>query len=248
MHGIEKLREDRHTGVCLTPAPARANNRYAALHTATVPARNVSHADISHRGMIRTYQRYAPIYDWIFGAILQPGRRALTAAVHTLNARSVLEVGVGTGLTLPHYPDHCTLVGIDLCDEMLALARTKAQQLSPRRIDLEVMDAERTSYSDGAFDCVTVPYVLSVTPHPERLVAEIRRVCRKGGTIIIVNHFSGSRFWRLFETSVRALAEKIGFRSDFAFDQHILGHNWEVISVRKVNLFGLSRLVTIRNT
>ena len=105
--------------------------------------------------------------------------------------------------------------------------RNKARQARPRHIQLEAMDAEAMSYPDGAFDCIAVPYVLSVTPDPERLVAEIRRVCR-GGTILIVNHFSGSRFWRLSDGAVRAISERIGFRSDFAFDQHILGHDWEV--------------------
>jgi phosphatidylethanolamine/phosphatidyl-N-methylethanolamine N-methyltransferase len=104
------------------------------------------------------------------------------------------------------------------------------------------------SYADGQFDCVTVPYVLSVTPNPDRLVAEVRRVCRRGGTIVIVNHFSGSSFWRVFEALVRTMAEKIGFRSDFSFERHILAHDWQVLSMRKVNLFGRSRLVTIRNT
>ena len=202
---------------------------------------------ISRQAIIRAYRRYAPIYDWLFGAILKPGRLALTAAVRDLNPKAVLEVGVGTGLTLGDYPSDCRLVGIDLCGEMLSLARNKAEKLRPRKIELEAMDAESMSYPNETFDCVTVPYVLSVTPHPERLVAEIRRVCRKGGTVIILNHFSGSRFWRLFETFVRTLAEKVGFRSDFAFEEHVLRHQWKVISVRKVNLFGLSKLVTIRN-
>ena len=110
------------------------------------------------------------------------------------------------------------------------------------------MNAEAMDFPDGSFDCVAVPYVLSVTPHPERLVAEIRRVCRKGGTILILNHFSGSKFWWFLERAVRSLANRIGFRSDFCFDEQIMKYDWEVLSVRKVNFFGLSRLVTIRNT
>jgi phosphatidylethanolamine/phosphatidyl-N-methylethanolamine N-methyltransferase len=79
-------------------------------------------------------------------------------------------------------------------------------------------------------------------------VAELRRVCRKGGTILILNHFSGSRFWWLLERAVRAVADKVGFRSDFGYDEHILCHDWAVESVRSVNLMGLSKLVVIRNT
>jgi phosphatidylethanolamine/phosphatidyl-N-methylethanolamine N-methyltransferase len=72
-------------------------------------------------------------------------------------------------------------------------------------------------------------------------------VCRRGGPIFILNHFSGNRAWRLLERIARPLANRIGFRSDFSFDEHILGHDWEVCSVKTVNLFGLSRLVEIRN-
>jgi phosphatidylethanolamine/phosphatidyl-N-methylethanolamine N-methyltransferase len=208
-----------------------------------------AHADgaISRQGVIRAYRRYAPIYDWLFGASLAPGRRAMATAVHGLKARSVLEVGVGTGLTLPHYPAHCRIVGIDLCEQMLYRARNRAMRYPERRIELESMDAENMSFADGSFDCVTVPYVLSVTPNPAGLISEVRRVCRTNGTILIVNHFTGSRFWRLFEDAIGKAAERVGFRSSFDFDQHIAAHDWEILSVRAVNVLGLSRMVTIRN-
>jgi phosphatidylethanolamine/phosphatidyl-N-methylethanolamine N-methyltransferase len=92
-----------------------------------------------------------------------------------------------------------------------------------------------------------MPYVLSVTPNPARLVAEARRVCRKGGTIFVLNHFSGSRFWWLLERAVRPIASRIGFRSDFSFEEQILKYDWEIGEVSSVNLMGLSRLVEIRN-
>jgi phosphatidylethanolamine/phosphatidyl-N-methylethanolamine N-methyltransferase len=230
------------SGIALEPACGND-----ALAASTRPHGSHPEAFISRQGVVRTYRRYAPVYDWVFGAVLQPGRRALTAAVRDLNPGSVLEVGVGTGLTLGDYPASCRLVGIDFCEAMLSLARSRARTLAPRAIQLEVMDAEEMRFPDESFDCVTVPYVLSVTPNPDRLISEIRRVCRPAGIILIVNHFSGSRFWRLFEASIRKSAQRIGFRSDFAFEQHILRHDWQVIEMRRVNLFGLSRLVTLRN-
>ena len=102
-------------------------------------------------------------------------------------------------------------------------------------------------FADGAFDCVTLPYVLSVTPNPDRLIAETRRVCRKGGSIVILNHFSGSHFWWLLERIVRPMADRVGFRSDFSYDEQILARDWQVASVRSVNFLGLSKLVAIRN-
>jgi phosphatidylethanolamine/phosphatidyl-N-methylethanolamine N-methyltransferase len=201
----------------------------------------------SIQNVIKTYRLYAPLYDWLFGAVLAPGRRALAGTVSSLRPTSILEVGVGTGLTLDQYPATAAIVGIDVSDEMLDIARQRAKKLRGHDIKLLAMDAENIDFPDGYFDCVAVPYVLSVTPNPERLVAEIRRVCRKDGTILILNHFSGSRFWWLLERAVRSMANRIGFRSDFSYAEQILRYEWEVQSVRTVNLFGLSKLVVIRN-
>jgi len=197
--------------------------------------------------VIKTYRFYAPLYDKLFGAVLAPGRKVLTQSVSTLKPTKLLEVGVGTGLMLGQYPCETSIVGIDISSEMLNIARRRADDLTGYSISLTEMDAEKLDFPDGHFDCVTVPYVLSVTPNPERLVAEIRRVCRKGGTIFILNHFSGSHFWWALERAVSSLANKIGFRSDFSYKEQILKYDWEILSSQSVNLFGLSKLVEIRN-
>jgi len=156
-------------------------------------------------------------------------------------------MGVGTGLTLGRYPAAAHVVGVDISHEMLDLARRKISHLPERNIQLHAMNAETLDFPDDSFDCVTLPYVLSVTPDPSRLVAETRRVCRKDGFIVILNHFSGSPFWWLLERAVRPLADRIGFRSDFNFNEQILVHDWQVESVQAVNLLGLSKLIAIRN-
>lgn len=202
----------------------------------------------SAQGVVRTYDRFSGLYDLIFGRVLEPGRQALMQTVQALQPDSVLEVGVGTGLLLPGYPSQSRVVGIDLSPEMLARARNRAARMPGRDITLQLMNAEAMDFPDASFDCVTLPYVLSVTPQPARLVAEIRRVCRPGGTIVLVNHFSGSPFWWLMERAVRSMAEHVGFRSDFRFDEHVLAHDWQVQAVRPVNLFGLSKLVVLRNS
>lgn len=216
-----------------SPSPARGQGQHAALSRETI---------------IAAYRRYAPMYDKLFGAVLEPGRRALADAVATAGPQRVLEVGVGTGLTLHRYPDTCQLVGIDICEDMLAIAIRRAERLQNHQIRLYPMDAESMRFEDGAFDCVTVPYVLSVTPNPHRLVAEIRRVCRKGGLILVLNHFSGSRGWRLLESFARFASARLGFRSEFDLSDNVLNHSWHVESIKTVNVLGLSRLVAIRNT
>ncbi|HET9642233.1 MAG TPA: methyltransferase domain-containing protein [Burkholderiaceae bacterium] len=202
----------------------------------------------SAQGVARTYGLFAPVYDTVFGWVLEPGRRAMTQAARALQPGSVLEVGVGTGLTLGGYPPQARVVGIDLSAEMLERARRRAGRMPDRDISLQLMNAERMEFEDDSFDCVAAPYVLSVTPHPARLVHEMRRVCRGDGVILIVNHFSGSRFWWLMERAVRSMADRIGFRSDFSYEEHILSHDWRVEAVQAVNLFRLSRIVVLRNT
>src|SRR5690606_6378493 len=186
-----------------------------------------SMSQISTDNVVNTYRFYAPLYDRLFGAVFEPGRQAMADAVVALNPDSILEVGVGTGLTLWRYPATSSVVGIDISNDMLDIARERAAELRGRDIYLTTMNAESMDFPDGSFDCVALPYVLSVTPHPEKLVAEIRRVCRKGGTILILNHFSGSRFWWFMERAVRSLADRIGFRSDFRFDEQILKYDWD---------------------
>jgi phosphatidylethanolamine/phosphatidyl-N-methylethanolamine N-methyltransferase len=203
--------------------------------------------EISAQDVIHTYRRYAPVYDALFGAVLGPGRKRMARRLASISPQNVLEVGVGTGLALRHYPAGSDIIGIDLSPHMLERAQAQASKLPHHRIELHAMDAENLAFADGSFDCVTVPYVLSVTPDPDRLVSELRRVCKVGGHIIIVNHFSGSRFWWLLERMVKSVADRIGFRSEFDFSRHVLAHDWQVEEVVPVNLFGLSRLVVIRN-
>ena len=202
---------------------------------------------MSRENVLRAYRRYAPVYDRLFGSVLAPGRRALARAVGRLRPSAILEIGVGTGLTLSGYPPSAAVVGVDISAEMLAKAKQRARRLAGRDIRLELMDAEALAFPDGAFDCVTVPYVLSVTPEPHRMIAEIRRVCRPGGAILILNHFSGGGIWWLLERAVRRNPGSVGFRSEFPFAAAISGHDWKVESIEKVNLLGLSRLVSIRN-
>jgi phosphatidylethanolamine/phosphatidyl-N-methylethanolamine N-methyltransferase len=203
---------------------------------------------MTRRQVERSYRRYAPVYDLLFGAALGPGRSAMTQLVRELAPERILEVGVGTGLTLAQYPAHSHITGIDVSVEMLDVAHRRVAPADADRIVLRAMDAEAMDFADASFDCVTLPYVLSVTPHPDRLVAEVRRVCRPGGHIVIVNHFSGQASWRWLESLARPLSGWLGFRSEFSFEQHVARHGWKVLSVAPTNMLSLSRLIHVRNT
>lgn len=229
------------------PPPSADGGETAALSPSRRIEARPDAGSLTQEQIKRTYGRYAPFYDQLFGAVYAHGRRRMAATLRSLTAQRVLEVGVGTGLTLDCYPASSRIVGIDLSVEMLARAQRRAAALGLRDVELHIMNGEATPFADASFDCITVPYVLSATPDPVRLVRELRRLCRPGGTIVILNHFSGSRFWWLLEKAAQPLSNKVGFRSDFHFEEHVARYDWEIQSVEPVNLFGLSRLVVIKN-
>ncbi len=209
---------------------------------------NTQLTSISIEAVKKTYHFYAPFYDFLFGSTLEPGRRALSAEVRRLQPKTLLEVGVGTGILLNQYPIDTKIVGIDLSEEMLVIAENKIPTLNNKTIELILMDAEQMSFPDNTFDCVVMPYILSVTPSPSQLIAEARRVCKQDGCIMVVNHFSGSGFWWFLEKLFKNVAEKIGFRSEFSYQEHIESQDWQIKKVISVNLFNLSKLIIIKNS
>lgn len=166
-----------------------------------------------------SYSRWAPIYDGTFGAITNVGRRK---AVGYINERggSVLEVGVGTGLALQHYAPHMRVTGIDFSAEMLGKALEKVERQKLIQVEeLRQMDARALDFPDDHFDTVAAMHVLSVVPEPEKVMAEIARVCKPGGKVVITNHFARTegtlaRIERIFAP----LADVIGWHSDFRIE------------------------------
>ena len=163
-----------------------------------------------------SYRRWAPVYDGTFGAITGAGRRRAVAHVNSRSG-SVLEVGVGTGLALPDYAPHLQVTGIDYSDEMLAKAQAKvaAKGLSHVR-ELRQMDARTLDFPDAGFDTVVAMYLVSVVPEPERVVAEMARVCKPGGEVVIVGHFArDTGMLSVLERAFAPLANTLGWHSDF---------------------------------
>jgi phosphatidylethanolamine/phosphatidyl-N-methylethanolamine N-methyltransferase len=164
----------------------------------------------------RSYARWAPVYDRTFGAVTNVGRRAATAILSDLGGE-VLEVGVGTGLALPLYGPKVRVTGVDYSEEMLAKARARvaAQGLAQVKA-LDRRDARALDYPDASFDHAACMHVISVVPEPERVMAEIARVVRPGGTVVVVNHFKrdGGVLGAL-ERATAPLANLLGWHSDF---------------------------------
>ncbi len=195
------------------------------------------------------YRRYARIYDVVFGPIFHPGRRVIIDALECRPGDSILEVGVGTGLSLPLYPEDVKVTGIDISAEMLTKAkqRVELEELNHVEAVLE-MDAEDMQFSDNSFDKVVAMYVVSVVPDPVRLVKEMSRVCKPDGDIFIANHFrSRNPLLKSAENLLSPLSKLAGFRPDFDLDDFLQKTQLEVVEMRSVNLFGYWKVLRCKN-
>jgi phosphatidylethanolamine/phosphatidyl-N-methylethanolamine N-methyltransferase len=193
------------------------------------------------------YRRWAPVYDNTFGRVAAEGRKH---AVEIINKRQgrVLEVGVGTGLSLPAYRRELEIVGVDLSPEMLAKARERVAALRLTNIaGLHEMDAGALEFPDASFDTVAAMYVMTVVPDPEKVMRELSRVCRPGGEVMIVNHFSseaGMRGW--VERRMAPFADKLGWRPVFEVDRVMVCEDLLLIEKRGLRPMGLFTLMRFR--
>lgn len=169
--------------------------------------------------------------------------------VNRLPGRRVLEVGVGTGLALPHYAPDKLITGIDLSADMLALAHKRVGELGLFNIEhLQQMDAEATEFADASFDVGVAMFVASVVPHPPRLLAEMRRVVRPGGHMLFVGHFRadhGPRWW--VERAMAPASRKLGWHPDFAVEDLLGAADRARAAMTPVPPAGLFTLVHLRN-
>ena len=204
---------------------------------------------LGHPSDEQAYRRYARFYDVCFGAVFQPGRRAIVDRMECSAGERILEVGVGTGLSLPLYPHNVSVVGIDISRDMLDQARVRlARDGLESAAALMVMDAENMAFEDNSFDKVVAMYVASVVPDPRRLVDEMRRVCKPGGQIFMVNHFhSRNPVLRSVERLLAPLSKQLGFRPDFSLDRFLGQTGLDAMNICPVNLFDFSTMVEARN-
>lgn len=205
------------------------------------------HSALDADAVRAAYRRWAGVYDTLFGGISAWGRRRAVAAVNRLPGREVLEVGVGTGLALPHYTAEKRITGIDLSAEMLERARGRvAEQKLPNVAALQEMDAEATSFADASFDIAVAMFVASVVPHPRQLMAEMQRVVRPGGHILFVNHFAaeaGPRWWA--EQAMAPASRALGWHPDFAVDALFTNEQRACAQFAPVPPFGLFTLALL---
>lgn len=197
-----------------------------------------------------TYRRYSRFYDVVFGAVFQPGRKAIVERMNCSPGEHVLEVGVGTGLSLPLYPKDVLVTGIDISRDMLVQAQArKVRGQMDNIVQLSVMDAENMEFADSSFDKVVAMYVASVAPNPEQLVDEMRRVCKPNGRIIFVNHFhSRNPVLGACESLIAPLSKQIGFRPDFSLERFLETTGLQATEIHPVNFFNFCTMIEAGNS
>ena len=213
------------------------------------PSPGVPHTALDADSVRAAYKRWAAVYDAVFGGVSAHGRKRAVAAVNALPGKRVLEVGVGTGLALPHYERCKRITGIDLSTDMLARARSRVREQRLSHVEsLMEVDAEATGLDAGSFDIAVAMFVASVVPNPRRLLAEMRRVVRPGGQLLFVNHFAaerGPRWWA--ERALAPASRKLGWHPDFAFQALLSADDMDVAQFDAVPPLGLFTLVRLPN-
>lgn len=196
----------------------------------------------------RVYSSYAKVYDQIFGKIFHDGRENAVRLLNLSPGERVLEVGIGTGLALPFYPRSCEIVGIDLSDGMLAKAKERVRELGMPHVRLTRMDAGAMDFPEDSFDAVVAAYVVTAVPDYRKAMLEMIRVCKPGGRIILLNHFSnGNRLIAAVEKVISPLCKQLGWRTDLSLPMVLDGTHLTVIHKQKVNPLHFWHLVKCVN-
>jgi phosphatidylethanolamine/phosphatidyl-N-methylethanolamine N-methyltransferase len=203
--------------------------------------------DLDEGTIRKAYKRWAPVYDLVFGAVFDAGRKKALEALNR-HGGHVLEVGVGTGISLPDYRRDMRVTGIDLSHDMLVRAGERVQKEKLRHVDgVSVMDASRMCFKDATFDAAVAMYLITVVPDPEGVLAEMARVVKPGGEVILVNHFGA-------DTGPRAKVEKIlahrsrdlGWRPDFPIERVLRCPDLELVERTSIGAFGMYTLLRFK--
>ncbi|WP_213161411.1 class I SAM-dependent methyltransferase [Kaustia mangrovi] len=205
--------------------------------------------EMKEEAVRRAYARWAPVYDMTFGLVAEFGRSRTVDFINRRRGR-VLEVGVGTGMSLPRYRPEIEVTGIDLSPEMLAKARARVARRGLDNVAaIEEMDASDMAFEDNSFDVVVAMYVMTVVPDPERVMRELARVCRPGGEVLVVNHFSQDHGIRgAVEKGMARFAEALGWRPEFPLDTVLVCEDLELKEEQPLKPFGLFTMLRFVKT
>jgi phosphatidylethanolamine/phosphatidyl-N-methylethanolamine N-methyltransferase len=194
------------------------------------------------------YSRYSKFYDAVFGRVFHETRLDALRYLEIAENDHILEVGVGTGISLPFYPRNCRVTGIDLTGPMLDRGLARIQRLDLEHIELRQMDARHMAFPDDTFDSVMAAYVMTAVPSPRKVLSEMSRVCRPGGRIVLLNHFANHHpIVSRFERKISPFCSKIGFRTDLTVEDLMEGSSLRIERRLRVKPFRFWQVIQCVN-
>jgi len=209
--------------------------------------------DFNTQEVEKAYDRWAPVYDLVFGPVFGKGRKAAIQATNRIGGR-VLEVGVGTGISLPLYSSKVMVFGVDISEAMLKKAQVRVEREHLANVEgLAVMDAEHLDFPDGSFDVVMAQYVVTACPNPEACLDEFARVLKVDGELILLSRVSADAGLRQkIEKGLMPVVSKLGFRTEFAWSRYQAWvaddevHGMELVERRPIPPLGHFSLIRFR--
>ena len=192
----------------------------------------------------KIYSEFAPLYDKIFGKIFYSRLERVIEGLEIPPGAKVLEVGAGTGTSFPAYPSHCEVIGIDLAPDMLARAQQKIEDHGWHHLKVMEMNALSLDFPDNTFDYVMAFHVVTVVPDPIRMISEAKRVCKPGGSIVIVNHFTSDvPVLGSMTEALDPLTRKLGWRTNLRLKPFIEAADLSVERAYKLSKTSLYTVV-----
>ncbi len=195
----------------------------------------------------KLYSELSALYDLLFHRVFYPRIARVIRSLGIPPGANVLELGVGTGLSLPAYPRHCHVVGIDLARAMRERARDKTRGRRLDNVSLLQMNALGLAFADASFDYVTAFHVASVVPDPVQMLREAQRVCRADGTIVIINHFQGRGVARQLARLIDPVTRRLGWRATLSLAEVLSGATLHVERAFKSPRRSLFTVVIAKN-
>lgn len=193
--------------------------------------------DIDRAGVAKAYGLWAPVYDLVFGKVFDAGRQSTIIEADRIGGR-ILDVGVGTGLSLVDYKSTTKICGVDISEPMLRKAQERVRTQNLTNVEsLAVMDAKNLAFADNYFDAVVAQYVITAVPDPEATLDDFIRVLKPGGELILVNHIGAeSGLRKIFELAFAPLARRLGWRPEFPWTRLVdwaAGHGGVTLAERR---------------
>ncbi len=208
----------------------------------------VTTLDFDRHTVERAYDRWAPIYDLVFGPVFERGRMASLEAAERVGGR-ILEVGVGTGISLPDYSKTNRVFGVDISEPMLRKARQRVTELGLSNVEgIEVMDAQRLEFETASFDVVVAQYVVTAVPDPEAALDEFARVLKPGGEIVLLSRVGAETgLRRVIEHMLQPVVRRLGWRTEFSWQRYEQWaerpHGMRLVERRPIPPFGHFSLI-----